>query len=66
MKHENHLSYERILNHIKQEKIRPVYVFFGDENYLKESMAGFMSHSANPLHSRKSDRILQILKNFRI
>ena len=38
MNHENHLSYERILNHIRQEKILPVYLFFGDENYLKESI----------------------------
>jgi len=38
MNHENHLSYEGILNHIKQEKILPVYLFFGDENYLKESI----------------------------
>ncbi len=38
MNQKNQLNYERILNHIKQEKIFPVYLFFGDENYLKESI----------------------------
>jgi len=38
MNQENHLDYEKILNHIKQEKIHPVYLFFGNENYLKENI----------------------------
>ncbi len=38
MKQENQLSYERILNHIREENIFPVYLFFGNENYLKENI----------------------------
>ena len=38
MKQENNLSYERILDHVKKEKIFPVYLFFGNENYLKDNI----------------------------
>ncbi len=38
MNQENYLDYERILNHVKKENVRPIYLFFGSENYLKENI----------------------------
>jgi DNA polymerase-3 subunit delta len=34
-----YMNYENILNLIKQEKIYPVYLFYGKENYLKEDIS---------------------------
>lgn len=33
------MNYENMLNLIKQEKIYPVYLFYGKENYLKEDIS---------------------------
>ena len=33
------MNYEDILNFTKQEKIYPVYLFYGNENYLKEDIS---------------------------
>jgi len=33
------MNYENILNLTKQEKIYPVYLFYGNENYLKEDIS---------------------------
>ena len=33
------MNYEDILNLTKQEKIYPVYLFYGNENYLKEDIS---------------------------
>lgn len=49
MNQENYLDYERILNHIKKENIRPIYLFFGSENYLKENILNkFREKLINP------------------
>lgn len=32
------MNYENMLSLIKQEKIYPVYLFYGKENYLKEDI----------------------------
>jgi DNA polymerase-3 subunit delta len=34
-----YMNYEDIINLIKQEKIYPVYLFYGNENYLKEDIS---------------------------
>ena len=38
MSQKRYTSYENILNLTKQEKIYPVYLFYGKENYLKEDI----------------------------
>lgn len=49
MNQENYLDYERILNHIKKENIRPIYLFFGSENYLRENILNkFREKLINP------------------
>ena len=39
MKQERYMNYENMLNLTKQEKIYPVYLFYGKENYLKEDIS---------------------------
>ncbi len=34
-----YINYEDILNLTKQEKIYPAYLFYGNENYLKEDIS---------------------------
>ncbi len=34
-----YVNYEDVINLIKQEKIYPVYLFYGNENYLKEDVS---------------------------
>lgn len=53
MKQENHLNYERILNHIKQENIFPIYLFFGNENYLKDNILNKFKDKLIDYHYRE-------------
>jgi len=38
MNQKRNMNYENMLNLIKQEKIHPVYLLYGEENYLKEDI----------------------------
>lgn len=38
MSQEQYTDYQEILNHLKKEKILPVYLFWGEEDYLKENV----------------------------
>jgi len=38
MKQENFFAYQDTLNHLKKEKILPVYLFWGKEDFLKEDI----------------------------
>jgi len=49
MKQEKYPGYQDILNHLKKEEILPVYLFWGKENYLKETILNkFKEKLLNP------------------
>ncbi len=53
MNQKDFLDYQGILNHLKKENLRPIYLFFGKEDYLKESTLNKFKDKVIPSNQRE-------------